>query len=69
LECPLDNYIIGIIENNYINLQVVMCSYAVNFLKNSNNLFKQLFLMHLTYFLCKIRVVGCSYRSVNWIMF
>jgi hypothetical protein len=30
LECQLDNYIIGIIGSNYINLCDVMCSYAVN---------------------------------------
>jgi hypothetical protein len=34
-------------------------------LKNSNNLFKQLFLMHLTHVLCKISVVGYSYRSFD----
>jgi hypothetical protein len=33
--------------------------------KNSNNLFEQLFLMHLNYVLCKNYVVQCSYRSVN----
>jgi hypothetical protein len=32
-------------------------------LETSNNLLKQLFLMHLTYILCKISVVGYSYRS------
>jgi len=36
-----------------------------NILKNSNNLFKRPFLMHLTYILCKISVVECSYRSSN----
>jgi hypothetical protein len=35
------------------------------FLKNSNNLCKQLFLMHHTYVLCKINVVEYSYRSFN----
>jgi hypothetical protein len=36
-----------------------------NFFKNSNNLFKQLFLMHLTYVLCKISVVEYSHRRFN----
>jgi hypothetical protein len=36
-----------------------------NFFKNSNNLFKQLFLMHLTYVLCKISVVQYSHRRFN----
>jgi hypothetical protein len=36
-----------------------------NILKNSNNLLKQLFFMHLTKFLSKISVVECSYQSVN----
>jgi hypothetical protein len=33
--------------------------------KNSINLFEQLFLTHLTYFLCKISVVEYSYRSFS----
>jgi hypothetical protein len=33
--------------------------------KNTNNLFKQTFLMHLIYVLCKICVVLGSYQSVN----
>jgi hypothetical protein len=49
--------------SNYINLHEIMRSYAANNFKNINNLFKQLFLMHLTYVLCKNSVVGCSYRS------
>jgi hypothetical protein len=33
-ECFLDNYIIGIISSNYINLREIMCSYAAkNFKK------------------------------------
>jgi hypothetical protein len=35
-------------------------------LERSNNLFKQQFLMHLTYVLCKISVVEYSYCSFNW---
>jgi hypothetical protein len=34
-------------------------------LERSNNLFKQQFLMHLTYVLCKISIVEYSYRSFN----
>jgi hypothetical protein len=34
-------------------------------LKNSNNLFKQQFLMHPTYVLCKISVLEYSYQSFN----
>jgi hypothetical protein len=37
--------------------------------KDTNNLCKHIFLMHLIYILCKICVVRCSYRSVNWIIF
>jgi hypothetical protein len=36
------------------------------FLKNLNNLFKQLFIMHLTYILCKISVVEYSTQSFDW---
>jgi hypothetical protein len=32
-------------------------------LKKSNSLFKQQFLMHLTYVLCQISVIEYSYRS------
>jgi hypothetical protein len=53
LERYLDNYIIGIISRDSINLREIMCSYAAKIFKNSNNLFKQLFLMHLTYFYAK----------------
>jgi len=38
-------------------------------LKNSNNLFKEPFLMHATYFSCKINVVERSYWCVNRINF
>jgi len=39
-----------------------MCNYeAKNIRKDSNNLFKQLFLKPPTYILCKISVVECSY--------
>jgi len=34
-------------------------------LKNSNNSFEQLFLMHLTHVLCGTGVVEYSYRSFN----
>jgi hypothetical protein len=49
-----------------MKLYVVM---RLTIFKNSNNLCKHLFLMHLIYVLCKICVVRCSYRSVNWIIF
>jgi hypothetical protein len=35
-------------------------------LKILNNLFKQQFLIYLTYVLWKISVVEYSYRSANW---
>jgi hypothetical protein len=34
-------------------------------LKNTNNLFKRLFLVHPTYVLCKIDVRKCSYKFKN----
>jgi hypothetical protein len=39
------------------------------FLIKSNNLFKQQFLMHLTYVLCQISIIEYSYRSFNYIIF
>jgi hypothetical protein len=36
-------------------------------IKNDDNLFKQLFLMHLDEVLCKISIVDCSYKRINWI--
>jgi hypothetical protein len=36
-----------------------------NILKESNNLFKQQFLMHLTYVLRQISVIEYSYQSFN----
>jgi hypothetical protein len=51
-----------VIRDNYINLYEVMR--PKNF-ERSNNLFKQQFLMHLTYVLCKIRIVEYSYQSFN----
>jgi len=35
-------------------------------LERSNKLFKQRFLIHLTYVLCKINVVEYTYRSFHW---
>jgi hypothetical protein len=56
-------------RNNYINFMKLYVVMRPKMLKNTNNLFKQLFLMYPTYVLCKICVVRCSYRSVNWIIF
>jgi hypothetical protein len=49
----------------FTKLYVVM---GPTIFKNSNNLFKQLFLMHLIDVLCEISVVQCSYQSVNCII-
>jgi hypothetical protein len=35
-------------------------------MKKSNNLFKEQFLMHPNYVLCKIIIVKYSYRSINY---
>jgi hypothetical protein len=53
---------LGVIIVIYKKLCAVM---QPTFLKNSNNSFKQQFLMHLTYVLCKISVVKYSYRCFN----
>jgi len=45
----------------YTKLWVFM---GPEFLKNSNNLFKQQFIKPPTYVLCRISIVECSYRSV-----
>jgi hypothetical protein len=49
-----------------MKLYVVM---RLSIFKNSYNLCKHMFLMQLIYVLCKICVVRCSYRSVDWIIF
>jgi hypothetical protein len=47
-----------------------LCVFMVPiFLIKSNNLFKQQFLMHLTYVLCRISIIEYSYRSFNYIIF
>jgi hypothetical protein len=43
-----------------MNMHEFMCSYVVKMIKNTNNLFKQQFLMHSDYVLCKIRVLESS---------
>jgi hypothetical protein len=51
--------------------QIRMKLYAVmrtKYFKSSINMFKQLFLMHLTYVLCNISVVEYSYRCFNSII-
>jgi hypothetical protein len=55
--------------SNNINLHEIMCTYAAENFKNTNNLFKLQFLMHPTNVLCKISVVYYSYRSVNEMTF
>ena len=58
--------IIGIINGNRINLHEIMCSYAAKNVDKLNYMFKKLYLMPVTYVLCKISVVEYSHRRFNW---
>jgi TRAP-type mannitol/chloroaromatic compound transport system permease small subunit len=60
-----------ILQYVYLGVIILICKKVCvvmqpKILKNSNNLFKQLFLMHLTYVLCKISVVKYSYQIFNY---
>jgi hypothetical protein len=57
-----NKHILGVIILIYKKLCVVM---QPKFWKNSNNSFKKLILMHLTYVLCKISVIEYLYQSFN----
>ena len=63
------NIINDVIRSNYINYTKLCVVMRPQNLGRSNNLFKQLFLMHPTYVSCEISVVECSYRTVNWLIF
>jgi site-specific recombinase XerC len=47
--------------SNHINLHKFMFSYETKMIKNSNNLFKQQFLIHPDEIFCKISIVVSSY--------
>jgi hypothetical protein len=54
------------IRSTYINLHEIIYCYAAKIMKkNSNNLFKQRFLMHLIHVLSKISIMEYSYRCFN----
>jgi hypothetical protein len=46
-----------------MNLCAIM---GPNVIKNTNNLFKLQFIMHLSYVLCEYRVLDSSYLGVNY---